>query len=58
MLKALIDIDLSQIVEIEDNTDLSGELACAGGSCEIDVELKNLNGNGTVKDIEVSETQI
>ena len=21
--------------EIEDNTDLSGELACAGGSCEI-----------------------
>ena len=58
MLKALIDIDLSQIVEIEDNTDLSGELACAGGSCEIDVDLKNLNGNGTVKDKEVSETQI
>ena len=28
------------------------------GSCEIDVDLKNLNGNGTVKDKEVSETQI
>ena len=23
--------------EIEDNTDLSGEIACAGGACEIDL---------------------
>ena len=35
MSKALQDIDLSKIVESDDNTDLSGELACAGGSCEI-----------------------
>jgi ribonucleoside-triphosphate reductase (thioredoxin) len=28
-------IDLSKIIEIEDNTDLSGELACSGNSCEI-----------------------
>jgi len=35
MSKALQDIDLSKIVESNDNTDLSGELACAGGSCEI-----------------------
>jgi len=28
-------IDLSQVIEIEDNTDLSGELACAAGNCEI-----------------------
>ena len=28
-------LDLTKVVEIEDNTDLSGELACAGGSCEI-----------------------
>jgi len=35
MSKALRNIDLSKVVESDDNTDLSGELACAGGSCEI-----------------------
>jgi ribonucleoside-triphosphate reductase (thioredoxin) len=35
MMKHLEDIDLSKISETEDNTDLSGELACAGGACEI-----------------------
>lgn len=29
------EIDLTLIVEDDDNTDLAGELACAGGSCEI-----------------------
>ena len=29
------DIDLSKVYEDDDNTDLSGELACSGGSCEI-----------------------
>jgi ribonucleoside-triphosphate reductase len=28
-------IDLSKVIELTDETDLSGELACAGGSCEI-----------------------
>jgi hypothetical protein len=28
-------IDLTKIVEEDDNTDLKGELACAGGACEI-----------------------
>jgi ribonucleoside-triphosphate reductase len=28
-------IDLSGIVENDDNTDLSGEIACSGGSCEV-----------------------
>ena len=28
-------IDLSQVTEVEDHTDLSGEAACAGGACEI-----------------------
>ncbi len=28
-------IDLTKVIESEDNTDLSGELACAGGLCEI-----------------------
>jgi len=35
MMKQLEDIDLSKISETEDNTDLSGELACVGGACEI-----------------------
>jgi len=35
MMLALKDIDLSKIVELSDDTDLSGELACAGGACEI-----------------------
>jgi ribonucleoside-diphosphate reductase alpha chain len=32
---SLSSIDLTRIIEAEDNTDLSGEVACAGGSCEI-----------------------
>jgi len=28
-------VDLTKIIEIEDNTSLKGELACAGGACEI-----------------------
>jgi len=35
MLKSLTDINLSNIVEEHDDTDLKGELACAGGACEI-----------------------
>ena len=35
MMKSLTEVDLSNVTEIEDNTDLSGELACAGGACEI-----------------------
>jgi ribonucleoside-triphosphate reductase (thioredoxin) len=34
-VKLLNDVDLSHIIEATDETDLSGELACAGGSCEI-----------------------
>jgi ribonucleoside-diphosphate reductase alpha chain len=35
MMKSLTEVDLSKITETEDNTDLTGELACAGGACEI-----------------------
>ena len=35
LVETLHDVDLSKIVEMDDNTDLSGELACAGGACEI-----------------------
>jgi ribonucleoside-triphosphate reductase len=35
MLESLEEIDLTKVVEVEDNTDLSGELACAGGACEV-----------------------
>jgi ribonucleoside-diphosphate reductase alpha chain len=35
MMKSLSNVDLTKVVELTDNTDLSGELACAGGNCEI-----------------------
>ena len=35
MLKSLTNIDLSKVVETEDETNLMGELACTGGSCEV-----------------------
>ena len=35
LLQHLTEIDLKNVTETEDNTDLSGELACAGGACEI-----------------------
>jgi len=35
MSKVLSKIDLTKVIELEDNTDLKGELACAGGNCEI-----------------------
>lgn len=34
-IKSLHNIDISKITEIEDNTSLQGEAACAGGTCEI-----------------------
>lgn len=35
MLSLLKNVDLNLIKETEDETDLSGEIACGGGSCEI-----------------------
>jgi ribonucleoside-triphosphate reductase len=35
MLATLEGVDLTKIVEEDDNTDLKGEAACAGGACEI-----------------------
>jgi ribonucleoside-diphosphate reductase alpha chain len=35
MLKDLAEVDLTKIIELDDETDLAGELACAGGACEI-----------------------
>jgi ribonucleoside-diphosphate reductase alpha chain len=35
IVSKLHEIDLSKVIEIEDNTDQKGELACSGGSCEI-----------------------
>ncbi len=35
MSQSLHNIDLEKVVELDDNTDLSGELACTGGSCEV-----------------------
>ena len=35
LMKSLTDVDVSLITEAEDMTDLTGELACAGGACEV-----------------------
>ena len=35
LVKSLHDVDITKVKETTDQTDLSGELACAGGSCEI-----------------------
>ena len=35
LMETLKEVDVSNIIELDDNTDLSGELACAGGACEI-----------------------
>jgi len=35
MMKTLSEVNIDQITEVDDNTALSEELACAGGACEI-----------------------
>jgi ribonucleoside-diphosphate reductase alpha chain len=35
LLEALKDINLTKVIELDDETNLTGELACSGGSCEI-----------------------
>lgn len=35
MLGSLTKVDLTRVLEEEDNTDLKGEIACAGGACEV-----------------------
>ena len=35
MLKSLTDIDLTNVYEADDNTNLTDQAACAGGACEV-----------------------
>ena len=35
MFQLLADVNFTEVVEENDNTDFSGEIACAGGACEI-----------------------
>ncbi len=35
LMKSLTSIDLTNVVEMEDNTELTDQAACAGGACEI-----------------------
>lgn len=48
MMKSLRNIDLSKVIELDDNTDLSGELACSSGNCEIDVTKDQLIRTKTI----------
>ncbi len=49
MMESLSGVDLSKVVELVDNTDLSGELACAGGACEVDIDITKIETNGLEK---------
>jgi ribonucleoside-diphosphate reductase alpha chain len=51
MYKSLIDIDLTKVIELEDNTDLSGEAACAGGACEIDFDKVQAKANKVIEHV-------
>jgi len=35
LLPSLKEVNLDKVIELDDNTNLTGELACAGGKCEI-----------------------
>ena len=35
MMEILSDIDLTKVIEVSDNTNLSGEISCGGNGCEI-----------------------
>jgi ribonucleoside-triphosphate reductase len=35
LMKTLTEMDLSKVIEIDDNTDLSGEIACGSTGCEV-----------------------
>jgi len=35
LMKTLTEVDLSKVTEVEDMTDLAGEVACAAGACEV-----------------------
>jgi hypothetical protein len=35
LFQSLSNIDLSQVIELDDNTELSENLACSGGNCEL-----------------------
>ena len=35
LLKSLLSVDLSKVIEMDDNTELKENLACSGGACEI-----------------------
>jgi ribonucleoside-triphosphate reductase len=35
LLKSLTNVDLTKVIELQDNTDLSGEIACGASGCEI-----------------------
>lgn len=37
MMEVLSDIDLTKVIEMTDNTNLSGEISCAGGACEVNI---------------------
>lgn len=37
MYESLKNVDISKVIEIEDNTNLTDNVACSGGSCEVNI---------------------
>ena len=35
LMEDLTEVDLTKVVELDDNTDLKGEQACSAGGCEV-----------------------
>ena len=53
MMNSLTDLDLTKIIEVDDNTNLSGEIACAGGACEV----KNTFNGGRMATIAITDEE-
>lgn len=35
LMESLVDLDLKKVIEVDDMTDLAGEIACVGGACTV-----------------------
>ena len=54
MMDSLTKVDLTKIIEAEDNTDLQAEPACAGGACEVDFETPKSSNGVAIKEKDMS----
>jgi len=58
MLNTLSQIDLTRIIESQDETNLTGEIACGGGACEIDIESQKITAEFIVNTQPLSKAAV